>query len=163
MTLIELAGRFDFGSWPEPEPAFIAGIGVESSPWRLLTHAGLGKRLVLPNPHGGQIELVPVTVSIEPGFRFARRRWGFETCVGAELGITHSHSNQLEPRDHDALSLAILVLPRGTWDLGAKMRGWIGLGAAIPVIRPRWISVDGDLYHAFGPAIRSELGLQIRF
>jgi hypothetical protein len=110
-----------------------------------------------------ELKLVPVTFNVEPAIRLSYRQWGLEPGVGAELGVTHSHSAELEPKTHDALSLLLLALLRGTRELGSGLRAWAEIGAGIPLLKPRWVGQSGDVYHAFGPSIRGELGVQMRF
>jgi hypothetical protein len=55
--------------------------------------------------------------------------------------------------------MIVLAQARVTRDFGVRFRGWLGFGPTIPVVRPRWITNEGELLHQIGPGVRVDLGV----
>jgi hypothetical protein len=161
--LLEVGGRVEMGRFPRVEPGLSVAVGLELPPFRILARGALSTPQHLDAPGNGQLRLLPFSASLEPAYRLVRHGWGVEGGLGVELGITHSLATNLEPKERYATSVSGLFQLRGTRTLAHWLRGWAGVTAAIPVLRPRWVTQEGELLHAYGTAVRGELGLQMLF
>jgi hypothetical protein len=161
--LTELGARVDFGSWPIAEPALLAGLGFERNRFRLLGHVSLGKSVRLPSKTGGGLDLVVAGFDVVPAYRLVLGHWSLEFGMGAELGFAHASSQNFEPAARDTLSVSALAAVRVSRQVGRVLRAWIEPTVGYPLVRPRWVLLDGERLHRFGQFLRIQAGLEVAF
>ena len=163
LTLIELGARIEWGSWPKAEPALLAGAGFERGRFRLIGHASLGKSVHLDSRTGGGLDLFVGSLDLVPAYRLVFEQWAFEPGLGAELGFSRASSQGFDPSTRSAYSVSALGTARLSRQIGRVLRGWVEPGVGVPLVRPRWVLLDGELLHRFGPFIRFQMGLEVAF
>lgn len=159
---LEAAARLDIGAWPSALYGAVLGAGLGIGNWRLSSRVGLGSRVRLSAGQGARLEFVPVTIGVESGYRFRFGAWGLEPRLGAELGVSRSRTFELSTDRRTALSVATTAMARINRQFGVAVQGWLGVGTAIPVLRPRW-TLGGVEVHELGIALRTEAGVQVSF
>lgn len=160
--LLEVAARLDVGAWPSWLYGAALGAGLGIGNWRFSSRVGLGSLVRLSAGQGARLEFVPVTIGVESGYRVRFGAWGLEPRLGVELGVSRSRTFELSTERQTALSVATTVMVRINRQFGARAQVWLGVGSAVPVLRPRWILGGAEVYE-MGIALRTEAGVQVSF